>query len=231
MAMVSRAHEHRLRTAWICTLAVIMSGGCAAKQPARSFLDLQQRLHPGSTVYVTDNAGTETKGTIVDVSASALVLDVNGIHRRLDRSSVQGVQRHGDSLWNGMLIGVAVGASMMLIADPRYERCTNDTQKLCANSQMGERVLAVGMMGAAGAGIDALIGRRRYVYLAPGQRSPGARAPAVSVPLARSTAFGLVAPDSKTRTVTVCDDVESIAQLVSCVQARSPVMPSTGGIR
>ena len=41
--MVSRAHERRLGTAWLWTVAVIVSGGCAARQPAGSFLDLQER--------------------------------------------------------------------------------------------------------------------------------------------------------------------------------------------
>jgi hypothetical protein len=230
---VSRVHEHRLRTAGMCTIAVIMSGGCAAKQPARSFLDLRERLHSGSTVYVTDTTGTETKGTIVDVSASSLILDVNGFDRRMDQGSVRDVQRHGDSLWNGMLIGVAVGASAMLMADPRYERCANDTQKLCANPQMGQRVLAVGIMGAVGAGIDALISGRHYLYLAPGQRPSEARAPAVSVPLSRSTAIAFIAPDSQQRTVHGCDSATSIAQLVSCLQTGVPsrrrVAPSDSG--
>jgi hypothetical protein len=225
--VVSRAHGHRLRNAWTCTIAVIMGGGCAARQPARSFLDLQERLHSGNTVYVTDKAGTETKGEVVDVSASALVLDVNGMHRRMDQSSVQYVQRRGDSLWNGMLIGVAVGASAMLIPDPRYEPCTNDTRKLCANSQIGQRVLAVGIMGAAGAGLDALISRRHFVYLAPGERPPVARAHAVSAPLTRSNAIAFVAPDSNRRPMVVCDSARPIVQLVSCVQAGSAVTNGT----
>jgi hypothetical protein len=148
---------------------------------------LQDRLHSGNTVYVTETTGTETKGKIVEVSATSLVLDVNGIQRRLDQGSVQDVQRRGDSVWNGLLIGAAVGASAMLLADPTYERCANDPQRLCANSHMGERVLAVGVMGAAGAGIDALIGHRRYVYVAPDRSPHAAETPAVSAPGAGKT--------------------------------------------
>ena len=176
----------RLRRVWLCAAAVIVAGGCAARQPARSFLDLQERLHSGNTVYVTETTGAETKGKIVEVSDSALVLDVNGAHRRLDQGSVRDVQRRGDSLWNGLLIGVAVGGSAMLLADPTYEPCATDPQRRCANSHMGQRVLAVGVMGAAGAGIDALIGRRRYVYLAPGRSPQAAETPGLSAPIAQS---------------------------------------------
>lgn len=75
----------------------------------------------------------------------------------MEQGSVRQVQRYDDSLWNGLLIGVGVGASTLLISDPTYERCTKDPRNVCANPQIGERVLAVGVMGAAGAGIDALI--------------------------------------------------------------------------
>ncbi len=215
----------------MCTIAVIVSGGCAARQPARAFLDLQERVRSGNTVYVTDYAGMEMKGKIVDLSASALVLDVNGTHRRLDQGTVQSVQRRGDSLWNGMLIGVAVGASAMLLADPRYEPCANDAQKLCANAQMAQRVLAIGIMGATGAAIDALISRRHYVYLAPGPPPPEVREPDMSVPTARSAAIIAVAPGPQKRATTICKGAISIAQWVSCVHARSTVSRPTGDIR
>ena len=133
-------------------------------------------------MYVTDITGRETKGKVVELSASALVLDVKGIQQRMDQGRVRHVQRQGDSLWNGLLIGVGVGASAMLMADPRYERCTTGTQKLCANSQIGQRVLAVGILGAAGAGIDALIGRRKSVYLAPDRPVQAGPPPAVAKP-------------------------------------------------
>ena len=117
---VSQVDRRSALIALLCTLTLVVSGGCAARQPARSFSDLQQRLHSGNTVYVIDNAGGETKGKIVEVSASAMVLDINGTRRRMEEDSVRQVQRFGDSLWNGLLIGAAVGTAGMLIADPTY---------------------------------------------------------------------------------------------------------------
>jgi hypothetical protein len=87
----------------------------------------------------------------------------------MDQDSVRQVQRYGDSLWNGFFIGAAVGIPGMLLADPTYEPCKNDSEKRCANAQAGQRVLGLGIMGAVGAGIDALIRGRHQVYLAPGQ--------------------------------------------------------------
>jgi hypothetical protein len=198
---VSRVDRLSALLALLCTLTLVVSG-CAARQPARSFSDLQQRLHAGNTVFVIDNAGSETKGKIVDVSASAMVLDVNGTRRRMEEDSVRQVQRFGDSVWNGLLVGASVGAAGMLIADPTYEPCQNDPQKLCADPQTGQRVLAVGVTGAVGAGIDALIRGRHQVYLAPDQPLQSARILAISPRLGPSAAGLFVTLDLNKRTVT-----------------------------
>ena len=199
---VSQVDRRSALIALLCTLTLVVSGGCAARQPARSFSDLQQRLHSGNTVYVIDNAGGETKGKIVEVSASAMFLDINGTRRRMEEDSVRQVQRFGDSLWNGLLIGAAVGTAGMLIADPTYERCQNDPQRLCADPQTGQRILAVGVMGGVGAGIDALIRGRHQVYLAPDQPLPSARILAISPRLGPSAAGLFVTLDLNKRTVT-----------------------------
>jgi hypothetical protein len=211
-------------------VAIVVSGGCAARQPARSFLDLQQRLHSGNTVYVTDNAGTETKGQVVEVAGSSLVLEVKGVQRRLDQSTIRNVQRRGDSLWNGTLIGVAVGASAMLLGDPKYERCANDAQRLCQNPQTGQRLLAVALAGAGGAGIDALIGRRRYVYLAPGEPLAG-RTPSRVFSTDRPPDLSFVTHDFMRGTSSECAAAKSIAQFVKCAQPPGQAKPSAGGTR
>jgi hypothetical protein len=147
-------------------------------------------VKPGHTVFVIDDTGTETKGKVVETSASVLTLDVDGVRRPMDSGRVRQVQRYGDSLWNGFLIGVAVGTPGVLIADPPYEVCKDDPQKLCAEPQLGQRVLALAVMGAVGAGIDALIRGRHQVYLAPDRPSGSARRIAIS-PRLGLTAVGL----------------------------------------
>lgn len=157
------------RRALFCTLGLVVVAGCAARTPARSFSDLQQRLKRDATVYVIDSTGTETKGKVVDVSPSALILVVGGVQRRMEQETVRQVQSYGDSLWNGFVLGMAVATPGMLIADPTYEPCPNNAQMRCANSQVGQRIVAIGMMGAVGAGIDALIRGHHQVYLAADQ--------------------------------------------------------------
>lgn len=222
--MPTRALNRRARTLSLCAL-VVLAGGCAAKQPVHSFFDLQKRLRPGTTVSVVDGVGTETKGKVIDISPSALVLDVGGTRRRMEQNSVMRVRRHGDPLWNGLLIGLGVGVSAMLITDPAYERCTNDPRNVCANPHTGERILAVAAMGVAGAGIDGLIRTRNDVYLAPGDRLPTAGVRAVSPGLA-GLAFTVSVSSQLTRR-TVCDGARSIAQLSDCLNRSSAAPPST----
>ena len=153
----------------VLRLAVVVVAGCAARTPARSFGDLQERLKRGTTVYVIDGTGTETRGQIIDVSPSALTLAIDGVQRRMEQDTVRELQTYGDPLWNGLFIGMAVATPAMLIADPTYQPCPNNVQMRCANSHVGQRILAIGMAGGIGAGIDALIRGRQRVYMSPGR--------------------------------------------------------------
>jgi hypothetical protein len=132
---------------------------------------------------VIDSTGTETKGKVVDVSSSALTLTVHGVQRRMEQETVRQVQTYGDSLWNGLVIGMAVATPGTLIADPTYGPCPNNERMRCANSLVAQRLLGIGIMGAVGAGIDALIRSRHQVYVAadqaaslPEQQGPQLRA-------------------------------------------------------
>jgi len=167
-SVVTQPAGRQTRRAMFCVLALLALAGCAARAPARTFSDLQQRLKPDATVYVIDSTGSETKGTIVNVTPSALTLEVDGVQRRMEQETVRQVQTYGDSVWNGLLIGMAVATPGMLMADPTYEPCPDNAQLRCANAQVGQRILAVGIMGGVGAGIDALIRGRHQVYLAAG---------------------------------------------------------------
>jgi hypothetical protein len=155
-----------------CTvlLMIVAASGCAARAPARSFADLQHRVSPGATVYVIDNTGTEVRGRLKDISSAGLILGVDGADRRIAADSVRQVQRYGDSLWNGLLIGMAVATPGMLIADPTYDPCPADPGRRCANSMVGQRILGIGVTGALGAAIDASIRGRHQIYLSPDQQ-------------------------------------------------------------
>jgi hypothetical protein len=88
-----------------------------AQEPATSLDQLRVLVKPGDTVTITDDAGRETKGKIASLSSASLELSVDGGLRNFSESNVRVVrQRRPDSLRNGTLWGLAVGAGIGLLA-------------------------------------------------------------------------------------------------------------------
>jgi hypothetical protein len=138
----------------------------AAQEPVRDFSQLNTRLKPGDTIWVTDGQGRQVKGRINSLAADSLGVDAGGF-RTFSAGDVSMIHlREGDSLANGALIGLAVGGvgtglACLASADGRDE---------------GWCVLAALVYGGIGTGIgvgiDALIpGKKLVAYRAPG--TPG----------------------------------------------------------
>ena len=146
---------------------------------AHSFDELMSRIQPGATVFVTDSAGHEVRGRLSDLTDTSLNLVVDGKPRAFSQANVGLIeQRQPDSLWNGLLIGVAAGAApavYWLLADPN--ECGGS---ICMDD------LAVGVIPGAAIGlvIDAVIKRKVVVYRSV-PRSPTGTAIAVAPIVAR----------------------------------------------
>jgi hypothetical protein len=164
-----------MRTLGAAAFVVLaLAGLAAAQEPVKSFDQLNTRLRVGDTIYVTDAQGFERSGKILDLSAASLTFDDGG-PRTVAGSEVRVVkERERDSLKNGALIGLAVGAGIGSTFAALI--CSGD------GCDAGGVLLGVGLYGAIGAGIgtgiDAAIpGRKRVVYRAAGAMS----APRVSL--------------------------------------------------
>ena len=172
-----------VRPAAIAVLVVGIPSGAIAQAPVSSFDQLATRLRVGDTVYVTDAAGREHKGTIGDLSASSLALLVEKTPRDFPKANVHTIQsQQPDSLANGALIGLAVGAALATagliygeVTDPGY-------------TSAGAVVGTVAVLGGVGAGIGTLIDAGT-----PGKKVLVYRAPAAS-PAARVSVLPLVSP-------------------------------------
>ena len=135
----------------------------AARPPepaaAQSFDELRHRVSPGAAILVTDSAGHEFQGTLRDLSAISLNLFVDGRVHPFSAADVALVkQRRRDSLWNGLLIGAAVGtapAVYWLLADPN--ECGNS---IC----MSDLVIGVIPCATLGLVIDALIQKKVMLF-------------------------------------------------------------------
>jgi hypothetical protein len=134
----------------------------AAQEPVRDFSQLNTRLKPGDTVWVTDAQGREVKGEIVDLAPDSLTLKAGPARRFGPADATLIRQRRHDPLWNGALIGFAVGGGLGL-----------GLGNFSGSWSWGDAAVGALMIGAIGAGIgvgiDALIpGRKVVAYRAPG---------------------------------------------------------------
>ena len=155
----------------------------AAQEPVRDFSQLNTRLRPGDTIWVTNAQGREVKGTILSLTADELTLEGRGgrIYGPSDVTTIQ--VRRGDSLRNGALIGLGIGSGLTLVA-------------CLANAESGDAgwcALGAAIYGGIGAGIgvgiDALIpGKKILAYRAPGS---------AGLPHARLSVAPVVTPRAK----------------------------------
>jgi hypothetical protein len=132
-----------------------------AQEFATSLHELRLLTNVGDRVTVNDRAGESTTGRISDLSGTSLTVEADGQTRQWREDEIATItRRHRDSLANGALWGLAVGAGLVTIAASlTYESNGNDA---------GWAAVAIGFYGAAGAGIgagiDALIARRRTIF-------------------------------------------------------------------
>lgn len=84
---------------------------------AGSFEQRSVLVRPGERVTITETSGTQFSGTIASLSSSLLSVNVGGKLRDLqDRDIATIRQRRGDSLANGALWGLGVGATVGIVA-------------------------------------------------------------------------------------------------------------------
>ena len=131
------------------------------------FAELEGKLKPGKTVYVTDGAGRKVKGKMTDLSASSLEVLIDGNNETYAEDRVRQLAERrrytGEFAATGLAVGAGLGAVFGLIVGPR---CSCTGQAL---------VIGLGLFGGAGAGAGAAIGAastyERVIYRSPKPRS------------------------------------------------------------
>lgn len=155
------------RSALLCFLLTAITQAAAAQGIAGSFEQLQVLVKPGDTVIVTDAAGRETTGKIAGLSPSSLSLLAEGARREWTEHDVTTIkQRRADSLGNGAIYGLAIGAGVA--ATLLAVVAAADEDEDVSGSDVAIILGAYGAIGAgAGVGVDALIKRRHVIYQRP----------------------------------------------------------------
>jgi hypothetical protein len=144
------------------TVAALIFCACVAAAgtaQAQDFSSIQLRNLP--IVFVEEKSGTETRGRLMSITPAAIQIDVDGSSRTFAPADVAKIERRGDSLKNGALIGAAIGLFTGFIGDcPRAG--SNDGSKGCPGARVGYVIGGSAIWAGIGAGIDALIpGRTR----------------------------------------------------------------------
>jgi hypothetical protein len=120
-----------------------------------------------STVYVLDNSGTQTSGKLLRLNPDSLVLLVDGTERRFDTARVARIQKRGDSLRNGAIIGAVVGVALGILTAGIADCPGDHPGGGCPGSRAALFLVSTGVYSAIGTGIDALIPGRTTLYEAP----------------------------------------------------------------
>jgi len=161
-------------------VAMLVPVGVHAQEPASRWPALAASGGI-ETVYVTDDTGSETTGRLLRLTPDSIVLLVDGAERQFDAARVRRIQRRGDSLRNGAIIGAVVGVGMGLLAGGMADCAGDDPGGDCPGMRVAAVIVSTGVYAAVGAGIDALIKGRTTLYEAspsspPARRQPSARA-------------------------------------------------------
>ena len=161
-----------IRTITLVLAAVAVTASIADAQPV-TFDRLALQLNQGDSVIVTHSDGRRLRGRIVDLSASTLALQIDGLRRDLDGSDISVIRhRERDSLTNGAAIGFASGVAIIV-----------GLARIGDLSAAGFMYLS-SLFGAAGAGIgaglDAMHQEPRVVYRAAPSNRRLAVSPVVS---------------------------------------------------
>jgi hypothetical protein len=134
----------------------------AAQEPVRDFSQLNTRLRPGDTVWVTDAQGREVKGQILSLAPDQLTLE--GGARAFAAPDVNAITvRRNDSLANGALIGMGIGGGLAAVG------CLASVESGDAPWCLAAALVYAGLGAGIGVGVDALIpGKQIIAYRAPG---------------------------------------------------------------
>lgn len=113
-----------------------------------------------ATVIVRDDAGVETSGKLLRLDPDAIILVVDDVERRFEADRVTRIEKRGDSLRNGIIIGALVGTAFAMLGAKLSDCPGSDPGGPCT----GFRVATVLMTTAIGAGIDKMRVGRTTLY-------------------------------------------------------------------
>jgi hypothetical protein len=148
----------------------------ASAYPARAQLTFRS-VQPGAlpTLFVTDRAGHETRGKLVRITDTEVTIAADGGDRTFAVSDVLVIDRKGDSLRNGAIVGMVVGMAFGVLSAGIPSDCPAGE---CPGMRAYGFVFSTAVYTAIGTAIDAAVQGRTRVWTA---REKASGAPVVAV--------------------------------------------------
>jgi hypothetical protein len=152
---VARQGDDGAREQAVLTAQTDSAAQPAGPAPAQEFPVLLPKL---AEVYVTDHEGRVTRGRLIELDRDRLALTTSEGSRSFTIDEVRTIERRGDSLKNGAIIGALVGILPAVLS----------LQGSSGDLSAGEAALwvlgGVAVYSAIGVAVDALIVGRTTVY-------------------------------------------------------------------
>ena len=126
-------------------IVLVAAPGASAQSPPAS-----------EEVFVRMHDGVEMRGNLLSLGSGSLLLFVDGSRREIPVDAVDRIQRRGDRVTNGALIGAAIGASLWGITVAQHG---GEMLPYAFGAAIG--------YGLVGAGVDAMISGRTTIYSRP----------------------------------------------------------------
>ena len=163
-----------IRTITLVLAAMGVTASLAEAQRV-TFDRLALQLNQGDTITVTHSDGRRLRGRIVDLSASTLALQIDGLRRDLDGGDISVIQhRERDSLKNGAAIGFGSGVAIIVSLFAHHGGLDHAGVVFFYSSLFGAAGAGIG------AGLDALHEESRVVYRTASSNRRLAVSPVVS---------------------------------------------------
>lgn len=142
-------------------VACPVQGQTPETQARADFSRLHEHLRAGDPVDVATQDGTTVRGKTLEISATSLVVLVDGSRKEIPANQVVKIERRRNGVLLGAVIGAGVGVAFGLaLKSYAYNEGGNEAAALMLP-------IAVGL--GAGIGIDALLVRSRTVFERPRQ--------------------------------------------------------------
>jgi hypothetical protein len=167
-----------LRALGVVAAVWLMAAAQAAGQASDdSVARIQARLQQGDRITVTDTSGRSVSGVLVGVSADAVQMRGASGPIAIKTQEVEEVRKRGDSPWNGLLLGAALGATLGFAT---YEECDPvPAEHVCGGnlttSRGMETAVVAALFGGIGLSVDILMQGTTTTYRAPARTPAGFR--------------------------------------------------------